>query len=151
MLIGNLLLHNCTYMQQLTDALCATIRKKQLNFFFVPANLSVEDLTTRILQDDFIFSSPLMPTLLQAPVVLRLDKAIRRINYYPLVSVVCFANTYQLDSDLRYLSILRTTVTTGYWRIPYPASIVLSQPVQVCPSIPDHLDILLKIPSLGIC
>ena len=36
----------------------------------------------------------------QAPVVQRLDNAIHRINHYPADSVVCFLNTYPLDSDL---------------------------------------------------
>ena len=36
----------------------------------------------------------------QAPVVQRLDNAIHRINHYPADSVVCFVNTYLLDSDL---------------------------------------------------
>ena len=35
-----------------------------------------------------------------APVVQRVDNAIHRINRYPVDSVVCFANTYPLDSDL---------------------------------------------------
>ena len=35
-----------------------------------------------------------------APVVQRLDNAIHRINHYPADSVVCFGNTYPLDSDL---------------------------------------------------
>ena len=35
-----------------------------------------------------------------APVVERVDNAIHRINHYPVDSVVCFANTYPLDSDL---------------------------------------------------
>ena len=34
------------------------------------------------------------------PVVQRLDNAIHRINHYPADSVVCFVNTYPLDSDL---------------------------------------------------
>ena len=34
------------------------------------------------------------------PVVQRLDNAIHRINHYPVDSVVCFVNTYPLDSDL---------------------------------------------------
>ena len=38
--------------------------------------------------------------ILQAPVVQRLDNAIQRINHYPADSVVCFVNTYPLDSDL---------------------------------------------------
>ena len=37
---------------------------------------------------------------LLAPVVQRLDNAIHRINHYPADSVVCFVNTYPLDSDL---------------------------------------------------
>ena len=36
----------------------------------------------------------------QGPVVQRLDNAIHRINHYPADSVVCFVNTYPLDSDL---------------------------------------------------
>ena len=36
----------------------------------------------------------------QAPVVQRLGNAIHRINHYPVDSVVCFVNTYPLDSDL---------------------------------------------------
>ena len=36
----------------------------------------------------------------QAPVVRRVDNAIHRINHYPADSVVCFVNTYPLDSDL---------------------------------------------------
>ena len=35
-----------------------------------------------------------------APVVRKVDNAIHRINHYPVDSVVCFANTYPLDSDL---------------------------------------------------
>ena len=37
---------------------------------------------------------------LQAPVAQRLDNAIHRINHYPVDSVVCFVDTYPLDSDL---------------------------------------------------
>ena len=44
---------------------------------------------------DFFFKSTKL-----APVVQRLDKAIYRINHYPADSVVCFVNTYPLDSDL---------------------------------------------------
>ena len=36
----------------------------------------------------------------QTSVVQRLDRAIHRINHYPADSVVCFVNTYPLDSDL---------------------------------------------------
>ena len=39
-------------------------------------------------------------TVNQAPVVQRQDNAIHRINHYPADSVVCFVNTYPLDSDL---------------------------------------------------
>ena len=35
-----------------------------------------------------------------ARVVRKLDNAIHRINHYPVDSVVCFVNTYPLDSDL---------------------------------------------------
>ena len=36
----------------------------------------------------------------QAPAVQRMDNAIHQINHYPVDSVVRFANTYPLDSDL---------------------------------------------------
>ena len=36
----------------------------------------------------------------QASVVQRQDSAIHRINLYPVDSVICFPNTYRLDSDL---------------------------------------------------
>ena len=36
----------------------------------------------------------------QARVVQRMDNAIHRINHCPEDSVVCFVNTYPLDSDL---------------------------------------------------
>ena len=39
-----------------------------------------------------------------APVVQRLDNAIHRINHYPADSVVCFVNTYLLDSVIQPLS-----------------------------------------------
>ena len=34
------------------------------------------------------------------PVVQRMDNAIHRINHYPVDSVVCFVDTYPLDSYL---------------------------------------------------
>ena len=34
------------------------------------------------------------------PVVRQVDNAIQRVNHYPADSVVCFVNTYPLDSDL---------------------------------------------------
>ena len=37
---------------------------------------------------------------LLAPVVRRLDNAFHRINHYPLGRMVCFVNTYSLDSEL---------------------------------------------------
>ena len=43
------------------------------------------------------FGEALIP---QALVVQRLDNAIHRINHYPADSVVCFVNTYPLDSNL---------------------------------------------------
>ena len=42
----------------------------------------------------------IVPLSTQTPVVQRVDNAIHRINHYPVDSVVCFANTYPLDSDL---------------------------------------------------
>ena len=39
-------------------------------------------------------------TRLQARIVRKVDNAIYRINPYPANSVVCFVNTYPLDSDL---------------------------------------------------
>ena len=36
----------------------------------------------------------------QGPVVQKVDNAIHRINHYPVDSVVCFVNTYPLDTDL---------------------------------------------------
>ena len=36
----------------------------------------------------------------QGPVVRKVDNAIHRINHYPADSVVCFVDTYLLDSDL---------------------------------------------------
>ena len=38
----------------------------------------------------------------QARVVRKVDNAIKRINHYPVDSVVCFVNAYPLDSDLYY-------------------------------------------------
>ena len=38
--------------------------------------------------------------ILQAPVVQRLDNAIHWINHYPADGIVCFVNTYPLDSNL---------------------------------------------------
>ena len=38
--------------------------------------------------------------IVQAPVVQKLDSAIRRINHYPADSVIDLRNTYPLDSDL---------------------------------------------------
>ena len=39
-------------------------------------------------------------TILQAPVVQKVDSAIHRINYYPLDIAIGFAITYPVDSDL---------------------------------------------------
>ena len=44
--------------------------------------------------------NPTLELRSQARVVQRLDNAIHRINHYPVDSVVCFVNTYPLDSDL---------------------------------------------------
>ena len=37
-------------------------------------------------------------------VVQKTDNAIHQINHYPVDSVVCFLNTYLLDSDLSFVS-----------------------------------------------
>ena len=39
-----------------------------------------------------------------APVVQRVDNAIQRINHYPVNIVVCFVNTYPLDSVIQPLN-----------------------------------------------
>ena len=44
--------------------------------------------------------TPTVPLSTQGPVVQRLDNAVHWINYYPAGSMVCFVNTYPLDSDL---------------------------------------------------
>ena len=46
-------------------------------------------------------------SIVQAPVVQKMDSAIQRINHYPLNSAIGFPNTYPLDSDL-----------SGEWRYP---------------------------------
>jgi len=52
-------------------------------------------------QRQTLSSFPLAINLLNtAPVVRRLDKTIHKINPYPVDSMVCFADTYLLDSDL---------------------------------------------------
>ena len=45
--------------------------------------------------------------IILATVVRKMDNSIQRINRYPLDNVVCFANTYPLESDLSsgYISI----------------------------------------------
>ena len=42
--------------------------------------------------------------LLQAPDVERMNNAIHLIDHYPVVSVVCFVNTYPLDSIINPLN-----------------------------------------------
>ena len=51
---------------------------------------------------DYAVSQVLPATIfnLQALVVQTLDNGIHRINHYPVDSMVCFVNTYPLDSDL---------------------------------------------------
>ena len=54
-----------------------------------------------LLEPLIVISRPgTMFTKVQAPVFQRLDNAIHRINHCPADSVVCFVNTYPLDSDL---------------------------------------------------
>ena len=48
-------------------------------------------------QSDFIV---IVPHFEHASVVQRTDNAMDRVNHYPVDSIVCFANTYPLDSDL---------------------------------------------------
>ena len=56
--------------------------------------------TLTILEDIIIIMPRHLENQEQAPVVQRLDNTIHRINHYPADSVVCFVNTYPLDSDL---------------------------------------------------
>ena len=44
--------------------------------------------------------TPTVPLSTQGPVVQRLDNAVHWMNSYPVDSVVCFVDTYPLDSDL---------------------------------------------------
>ena len=44
--------------------------------------------------------TPREMTIILTPVVRMIDNSIQRINRYPVDSVVCFANTYPLDSNL---------------------------------------------------
>ena len=48
----------------------------------------------------YLHVSKAIATIVLAPVVRKVDNAIHRINHYPADSVVCFANSYSLDSDL---------------------------------------------------
>ena len=41
-----------------------------------------------------------VPIYTQAPIARKVDNAIHWLNHYPEDSVVCFVNTYPLDSDL---------------------------------------------------
>ena len=49
---------------------------------------------------------------LQAPVVRRLDRSIHRINCYPVDGVVCFLNTYALDSTI-HQSVVKFVCESG--------------------------------------
>ena len=53
-----------------------------------------------VIASNFLFRIKVRKIVLQGPVVQKLDNAIHRINHYPVDSVVCFVNTYPLDSDL---------------------------------------------------
>ena len=55
---------------------------------------------TEFMRFTFSRNSSTFWTTVQAPVVQRVDNAIHRINHYPVDNVVCFANTYPLDSHL---------------------------------------------------
>ena len=69
--------------------------------WFFPSNSSKRyfngPLNNRFLRSQI---RKLVLVVVLAPVVQRLDNAIQRINHYPADSVVCFVNTYPLDSDL---------------------------------------------------
>ena len=71
-------------------------------------NGGIQPLPTDSTGSDFAIaragSAPHVHTVDLAPVVQRLDNAIYRINPYPMVSVVCFVNTYPLDSVIQPLN-----------------------------------------------
>ena len=46
------------------------------------------------------YYNPVKYVIIQARVVRKVDNAMHRTNHYPVDSVVCFVNTYPLDSDL---------------------------------------------------
>ena len=52
-------------------------------------------------------------SLVQAPVVQRLDNAIHWINHYPADSVVCSVNIYPLDSNYPLDSVIQPLSTQG--------------------------------------
>ena len=57
-------------------------------------------LPTRHSKDKWVSSPGPPPREEPDWVVQKVDNAIHRINHYPADSVVCFVNTYSLDSDL---------------------------------------------------
>ena len=63
-------------------------------------NLSLRFYEVKIVLWFPIWISHVVRLTFQAPVVQKVDNAIHRINHYLVDSVVCFVNTYPLDSDL---------------------------------------------------
>ena len=77
-----------------------------LNYFFTKLKCKIFSLFTtkktfkNAFQNCHLFRLLLFAKNPQARVVRKLDNIIHRINHYPADSVVCFVNTYPLDSDL---------------------------------------------------
>ena len=55
-----------------------------------------------VLNEQLFEANTIQLKKLLARVVRKVDNAIHRINHCPTDSVVCFVNTYPLDSDLIY-------------------------------------------------
>ena len=106
----------CEFLSRL---IChVTIQHTALNYELADYGSYVPDTPTKLYNDTRVkegeFSVYRLPNretaavstlvifriVFQAPVVRKADNAIHRINPYPVDSVVCFLNTYPLDSDL---------------------------------------------------
>ena len=62
----------------------------------------------------------------QGQVVQKVDATIHRINHYPVDSVVCFVNTYRLDSDLSAFKSVDKTAMRERFNNSYSRSFSLS-------------------------